>query len=150
MKTSLTVDASVIIASLVPMDKEYAVSRRFISMIKSVQSRVTMPLITFFEILQVYFRFCNDREKTDAIYKEMIDWNVEGTLQLINLEASFLTYFAANHDLFPLKTSDAVLALTAHRLKQPLISWDKKLLQHAKKHVKAMTPAEFLKAPMMK
>lgn len=103
-----------------------------------------IPLIVLFEVLQAYFRRSNDLKKTDQIYKEMIECNMTKTLRIINIEASFLTYFTAFHHLFHLKTADCIVALTAHRFKYPLITLDKKLLAASKQHIDVYTPPQFL------
>ncbi len=66
------------------------------------------------------------------------------SLQISSLEADFLTHFAGHHQQFPLKTSDAVVALTAHREHCALISWDKQMLKVASKEIEVFTPSEWV------
>lgn len=127
-----------------PSDRNHKVSRRFFQTVRKKNIVIFIPMLTLFEILQTYFRISGDRERTDQLYAEMIEWNISKRLHLINLEATFLVYFTAFHHLFQIKTSDAVIALTAHRLKIPLVTWDKKLLYQTKNQIDAFTPKEFL------
>ncbi|MEK7523506.1 MAG: PIN domain-containing protein [Patescibacteria group bacterium] len=144
-KKTLVVDASVLLAHFVPHENHHDLARQFFERVKHQKLTLILPVITFCETLQVYFRIFQNRNAGDRLFQEMIDWNIQKNLRLINLEAGFLTYFAAHHTLFALKTSDSILAITAHRFKCPLISWDKQLVQNAAKHVRAITPEEFLK-----
>lgn len=143
-KKALVVDASVLLANFVPHENKHALAKQFLERVKHRKLTLILPVITFCETLQVYFRIFQNRDAQDRLFQEMIDWNIQKNLRLMNLEAAFLTYFAAHHTLFALKTSDSVLALTAKRFKCPLISWDKQLIQNARPHVQAMTPEKFL------
>lgn len=143
-KKLIVVDSSVVISSLIESDPSHEFSRNFLSELKKKKQQIILPILAVFEVLHAYFRLCKDQEKTDKLYQALIDWNLTGFLRIANLEASFLVYFTANHHLFPIKTADCVMALTAHRLQSPLISWDKQLLKNAKKNIQAMTPEKFL------
>lgn len=142
---TIVVDSSVIISSLIESDPFHKFSRNFLSELKRKKQQIILPMLAVFEILHAYFRLCKNQEKTDELYQALIDWNLTGFLRIANLEASFLVYFTANHHLFPIKTADCVIALTAHRLQSPLISWDKQLLKNAKKYLIAITPEKFLR-----
>lgn len=145
MRKSIIVDSSVFISSLIVEDKYYSISRSFFDAIQTENIIITIPIIVFFEILHCYFRLTQNRQKTDLLYQKLIDWNLSKQLRVSNLEASFLAHFAAFHDLFGMKTSDAIVVLTAHRLRQPLITWDKTMLRRSKKIIQALTPESFLK-----
>lgn len=143
-KKTIVVDSSVIISSLIKSDLYHEISRNFLTELKKKKQQIILPVLAIFEILHAYFRLCKNQEKTDELYQALIDWNLTGFLRIANLEASFLVYFTANHHLFPMKTADCVIALTAHRLQLPLISWDKQLLKDTKKYITALTPEKFL------
>ena len=144
MTKHLVVDSSVFLSHLISNDANHAASREFFNRVKKEKLTLVIPMIAFFELLHVYFRITEDSKKTDELYQEMILWNISKTLRLVNLEANFLIHFAAHHELFSVKTSDAVLAVTALHLKYPLITWDKRLQASAKKHIEAMTPEEYM------
>lgn len=144
-KKSVTVDSSVFVSSLMPADKHFKTSRIFFRFLKTKRITIYIPISVFFEVLHSYFRLTNNINNVDLLYQKMIDWNLSKKLRLINLEAAFLVYFSSFHHMFDLKTADAIVAITALKLKQPLITWDKKLLGISGKRVKALTPESFLK-----
>lgn len=144
MPKSIVLDASVFISRLIPADPYYELSRDFFAAVQKKKMAVFLPMLTVMEVLHAYFRASGDQKQTDKIYEEIIEWNISKTMHIVNIESSFLIYFTAWHHLFDLKTSDAAVALTAHRLRLPLVTWDKKLLRAAKKHIKAVTPDFFL------
>lgn len=102
-------------------------------------------MTVFLEILHAYFRATKNIKATDSIYQKLIEWNYLKTLRIVNMEANSLVHFTAHHDLFDIKTADAIVAMMALRFHQPLITLDKKLLAAAVPHVAAMTPGEFLR-----
>lgn len=144
MIKNIVVDASVFISGFVDADAHNQHARSFFKTIHAKKIRITISVLTFFEILHAYFRATNNMDATDMLYKELIEWNIEKQLRILNIEASFLAYFGAHHDSINIKTSDAVVALTARRFKYPLITLDKKLLAVASPHINAMTPEKFL------
>lgn len=143
MVKDLVIDASVFLSSLVTHEKYHQESRKFFGMIKKNKIKVHIPILTVFEILSSHFRLINDENITDLIYKELIEWNLTRDLNIINLEANFLVHFTAHHYLFKLKTSDTVVALTAHYLGYPLVTWDKQMIKESRDKFEVMTPAEF-------
>jgi len=140
----LVVDSSVFISNLIESETNHAVSRRFFSFANKNNITLCIPMSALFEVLHVYLRKSN-KEKRDQLYQKIINANMKGGIRLINLEATFLLHFVAFHELFSIKTADAVIALTAHRLRLPLITWDKQLLEGAQKNITAMDPEAFLR-----
>jgi len=141
---NLVVDSSVFLSSFLDEDTNNALSRRFFDSVKQKNIHIFIPILAVFEILHSYYKKGFSRKQTDMLYKTIIDWNIDDGLHFVNLEASFLAHFTANHHLFQLKTSDTVFAILAHKLKYPLISWDKQILNIQKKYAKTLTPDEFL------
>lgn len=144
MAKSIVIDSSIFISSLISGDTNHKISRKFLAAVKKKKRQVIIPMLAVFEILHAYFKLCKDIDKTDRLYQMLIDWNVDGTLRIINMEAEALVYFTAHHHLFPLKTADTIIAITAHHFKSTLISLDKQLLKNAKKHIRTITPMQFL------
>ena len=144
MAKSIVIDSSIFISSLISEDPNHTISRKFLAAVKKKNRQIIIPMLAVFEILHAYFKLCKDMDKTDHLYQTLIDWNIEGTLRVINMEAEALVYFTAYHHLFPLKTADTIIAITAHHFKSVLISLDKQLLKNSKQHIRAMTPAQFL------
>lgn len=142
---TLVIDASVFLSSFIWDEHHHPVSRRFIDRLKEQKICVFIPLTIICEVLQAYFRITHDQKATDRLYTFFIDWNLEKGLRIMNLEATFLVYFTAWHHLFNLKTADGIIALAAHRLGYPLVTWDKQLLTQSKKHIVCYTPEEFIK-----
>lgn len=144
MPKSIVLDASVFLSRLIPSDPYYEISRDFFTSLREKKTAVFIPILTVMEILHAYFRASKDQKQTDKIYEEIIEWNISKTLHIVNMDASFLVHFTAWHHLLDIKTSDAAVALTAYRLKLPLVTWDKKMLGAAKKYIKVVTPDSFL------
>lgn len=145
MSQKIVIDASVFISSFSKEEQFYKDSVALIKKIVTEQIQVFVPMLTIFEILQSLYRKTQDLKKVDRAYQQLIDLNVSQSLTIINLEADFLAYFVTHHHKFPLKTSDAVIALTASREHCPLVSWDKQLLKAASKQIETYTPKEYLK-----
>ncbi len=139
----LVVDSSVFISNLISGETNHASSRRFFSFANKNNITLYLPMSGLFEVLHVYLRKSN-KQKRDQLYQKIINANMKGGIRLINLEATFLLYFVAFHELFSIKTADTVIALTAHRLKLPLITWDKQLIKGSQKNITAMDPETFL------
>jgi predicted nucleic acid-binding protein len=145
MSQKVVIDASVFISSVSKDEHFYKDSVALIKKVAAEEIQVVIPILTIFEILQSLYRKTQDMKKVDRVYQQLIDLNVSKSLTIIRLEADFLAYFVTHHHKFPLKTSDAVIALTAEREHCPLISWDKQMLKAASKNVETYTPTEFLK-----
>lgn len=145
MNKKLVIDASVFVSTFSEGEEFHAESRAFFEEIMGGKTDIFVPILTIFEILQTFYRNTNDTKRVDRINAYLIEMNMSQRLKVINLEADFLAYFVTHHHEFPLKTSDAVVALTAEREHCPLISWDKQMLKAASKNVETYTPTEFLK-----
>ncbi|MBT5016212.1 PIN domain-containing protein [Candidatus Peregrinibacteria bacterium] len=143
MPKTITIDSSVFVSSFLETDPNYKISRDFINKITKENIPILIPLTTFMEVLHACHRAFNDLTKTDQLYKKMIEWNLTRQIRFLNIEAQELVYFTAHHHRFKLKTADAIVALTAHRLKCPLITWDKQLL-NVSSEIETLTPEKFL------
>lgn len=141
----LVIDASVFLSSLFHDEENSEISGKFLEMVKTKNILIVLPMLTLFEVLNTFHRVREDSEATELLHQSFVNMNVSKGLILLSLEASFLAHFFAYHERFDLKTSDAIIALTAHREKCPLISWDKKLLKESSKHLNAYTPEEYLR-----
>ncbi|MEK7528621.1 MAG: PIN domain-containing protein [Patescibacteria group bacterium] len=144
MKKKIVLDASVVISSLISHEPKHFESKELMRFIKQHDVLVIIPLFTIMEVIHGYFRAIADMDAADKIYKMFIDWNTQGGLQIINLESAFLIHFTANHHLFPVKTADAVVAVTSYAFKAPLVTWDKQLIRMCGDNTKTITPEEFL------
>lgn len=145
MNQKVVIDASVFISSISKDEHFYEDSVALIKKVALEGIQVIVPILTIFEILQSLYRKTHDLKKVDRVYQQLIDLNVSKSLTIIRLEADFLAFFVTHHHKFPLKTSDAVVALTANRERCPLISWDKQMLKVASENVETFTPKEYLK-----
>ena len=144
MKT-ITIDASVFISSFFAKEIHHHSSKAFLCHTKAKSTvQVLIPTLTLFEVLQAYYKNTHDPKRTDEIFQGFIEWNLTRQIRFLNLEANFMIYFSMHHHRFDLKTSDTVLALTAHRLKAPLITWDRQLIKKCKGKIEAMTPEEWM------
>lgn len=144
MANSLTIDASVLLSSLIADEVHHELSRKALEKIREENITVVLSTWTVFEVLHAHYRRVRDVKLTDQIYRGFIEWNLERRLKILEIEGEFLIYFSSHHPRFDLKTADTVVALTAHRLKSPLLTWDRQLIKAARPQVKAMTPREFL------
>lgn len=140
----LVVDASVFLSSLFHDEVNSKVSGKFLNLVKEKNILMVVPMLTLFEVLNTFHRVRKDSAATELLHQSFVDMNVSKGLIILSLEAAFLAHFFTYHGHFDLKTSDAVMALTAHREKCPLISWDKKLLKEPNKYINAYTPEEYL------
>jgi len=140
----LVVDASVFLSSLFHDEVNSKISAKFLAMVKERNILIVLPMLTLFEVLNTFHRVRKDSEATELLHQSFVDMNVSKGLIILSLEAAFLAHFFTYHECFDLKTSDSIMALTAHREKCPLISWDKKLLKESNKHINAYTPEEYL------
>ncbi len=144
MRNKLVIDASVFVSTFSVGERFHEESRAFLEKVVKDSTLIVVPVLTIFEILQTFYRNTNDLKLVNHVYRQLIDLNISKFLQISSLEADFLTHFSVNHQKFPLKTSDAVLALTAQRESCPLVSWDKQMLKVASKMIEAYTPSEWL------
>lgn len=140
----LVIDASVFLSGLFHDEENSEISGKFLETVRQKNILIVLPMLTLFEVLNTFHRVRKDSEATELVHQSFVDMNVSKGLILLSLEASFLAHFFTYHEYFDLKTSDAIVALTAHREKCPLISWDKKLLKEANKYINAYTPEEYL------
>lgn len=138
------VDASVFLSSFLDYELDSKISQRFFESIRAAGIKLTVPILTLFEVLHSFYRATGDAKKTQAVHDFFVKLSVANELKILNLDASFLSHFLVYHKYFDLKTSDVTVVLTAHREKAPLISWDKKMLKHGAKGVSVYTPEEYL------
>lgn len=141
----LVIDASVFLSGLFHDEENSGTSGKFLETVRAKNILIVLPMLTLFEVLNTFHRVRKDSKATELVHQSFVDMNVSKGLIILSLEASFLAHFFTYHESFDLKTSDAIIALTAHREKCPLISWDKKLLKESGKHVNAYTPEEYLR-----
>ncbi len=140
----VVVDASVFLSSALEGEVHSKVSRKFFETMEKSGGKVVIPILTLFEVLHNFYRVSKDSKATERLHEYFVNLNLTGGLKILSLEASFLAHFFTYHKDFDLKTSDTVVALTAHRENCPLISWDKQLLKAASKKIAVYTPAEWL------
>jgi predicted nucleic acid-binding protein len=145
MTSSISIDSSVFLSGLTTTDPSFAVSKAFLKKIVTGNILIIVPVLVLFEVLHAYFRNTKDLKKTDEVFQNFIDLNIEKKIRFINIEADFLSYFVARHYEIDLKTLDSVIALVAQKNHCPLVTWDKKLLKNCKGKIQTMTPAEFLR-----
>lgn len=140
----VVVDASVFISSVLKEELNSKTSQKFFRSLVNENTVIVVTLLTLFEVLHGFYRTTRDSEATEFLNQYFISLNVTSHLKILNLDAAFLAHFLSNHENFDIKTSDAVVALTALRENCPLISWDKQMLKAASKKVETFTPAEWL------
>lgn len=141
---TLVVDASVFLSSFFDDDANSKISRKFFANLKENGVKISVPILTLFEVLHNFYRVSGDTSKTQQLQTFFVNLSTAKELKIFNLEASFLAYFLSLHEHFDLKTSDTLVVLTACREKVPLISWDKKMLKQGAKGVTTYTPEEYL------
>lgn len=140
----ICVDACVFVSSLVKEDPFFEASRKFLREITQNRIKITMPILTFYEILHVYFKATGSVDLCKGLEQQLMTLNGAKNLHLSPLEAEFTAHFLGNHMEFSSKTSDTVLAIHSMQQKCPLISWDKGLIKACEGQVQAMTPEDFL------
>jgi predicted nucleic acid-binding protein len=145
MKDPIYIDASVFLSKYFLHESSHSITKHFFDQIEVSKTPIILSILTIFEVLQSFFRINQDRSQTDQIHQEFIDLHIAGILVITALEAEFLSHFTANHHLFNLKTSDTIVALSAHSHNCPLITWDKQLIKSCRPNIDALTPEEFLK-----
>lgn len=144
MKKLLTIDASVFLSVFNEHETQHEISKNFLDEVIGTKYEIFVPIVTLFEVLQAFFRITDDSKAKADVLEKFIDWNIEGNLTIIPIEAEFLAYFSAHHEKFDLKTADSMVALTALKENALLITWDEKLLKQSSKFVKSQTPKNFL------
>lgn len=145
MYKKVSIDASVFLSSFALNECHSSVSREFFSVVKNKGYVVFIPVLTLFEVLHVYYKHTGDPNLTERILQKFINLNASKTLFFLNMEADFVTYFTMHHYKFSLKTSDAIVAITAQKSKCPLVTWDNQIIKACNKHIEAMTPIQFIK-----
>lgn len=141
---ALVVDASVFLSSFLDNEVRSLTSRLFFESLKKEGIKITLPILTLFEVLHNFYRVSGDMGKTEAVHDFFVKLSVANEIKILSLDASFLSHFFSFHKNFDLKTSDTIIVLTAHREKVPLISWDKKMLKQGAKSTTVYTPEEYL------
>ncbi len=144
MKNVVTVDSSVFLSGLFKNEINHDISLNFLNILRKHKIQIIIPMIVYFEVLHNYYRVSKNIKETDEVSEEFILLNQIKLLKILNMEASSLAQFVAEHHDFDLKTSDTMVALCAMSSNIPLITWDKKLIKHCDKKVQAFTPKEFL------
>ena len=144
MKKLLTIDASVFVSVFNDHEVQHEVSKNFLEEVTGGRYEIFVPIVTLFEVLQSFFRITGDSKAKADVLEKFIDWNIEGNLTILPIEAEFLAYFSAHHEKFDLKTADSMIALTALKENSTLITWDEKLLKQSSKFVKSQTPKQFV------
>lgn len=140
----ISIDASVLISSFVFDEEKHPVSKKLLEQLPKSNLIIALSIHGLFECLHAYFRKTKDATKTKQLLEIIMDWSATGRLKIIPQEAEFFAFFNKTHHFFDIKTADAVMAITALKLKCPLITWDKKLIKAARPHLEAMTPKQFL------
>lgn len=140
----IVVDSSVFLSALIPEDVFHTQSVRFFSHLEENKIPILIPILVLMEVMQVGYKKMKDPQLLHSWMLTFTRLNDAKGLRMIPLEAMFFSNFLKFHVSFPLKTSDAIVSVTAAMENLPLISWDKQLVKASRHLVEAHTPSEFL------
>ena len=137
MPDLLTIDSSVFIAALNPLDTFTEHSRQLFAKAAASEWEIILPTIVVCEVANVLIRQDREMRVFDIIsYLEPFAW--------IDLDMDEVLSSVKIFSRFQLKTSDAIVATIALRYRSTLLTWDEQLLKESAKHMPAYTPSDFL------
>lgn len=133
MMKSIVLDSSVYISRLKPQDIFNSKTKDFLLRLeeKKPDIEIIVPILIVLEVANVL-----RKPITEVIL-------VFTGGQIVELTLDFAEKITPVFESFRLKTSDAVILASAKIHDADLISWDKKLVNEAKKLVRATTPEDF-------
>ena len=132
----IVIDSTVFVSALGKPDDFSANSKQFLAtLLKHDSIQLIIPTVVIAETL-------NTLQKQDKPIKNLLTYF--SGFELVALDSEFINYFAKNLKKSPLKTSDAIIAVTAKLNNSLLISWDKQLISPKNVLCKTLTPKEFL------
>ena len=145
MEDILLIDSSVFIASLIETDRCHSASRHFFGVLEKGEKQTVLvePSIVVLEIANVLTKSGHAREATSL-------QPYFTSTEIIPIDNEFITHAIPLLSRVNLKTADVIIAISAHLWDATLVSWDKKLLQEAKRITRAFTPEEYLKKELLK
>ena len=144
-RSILLIDSSVFIASLIETDRCHSASRHFFGVLERGEKQTVLvePSTIILEIANVLTRSGRVREASLLL-------NYFTSVEIVPVDNEFITHAIPLLRRVNLKTADAIIAISAHLWDATLVSWDKKLLQEAKRITRAFTPEEYLKKELLK
>lgn len=140
----VVVDSSVFLSALIPEDAFHTQSLRFFSHLEEKKTPILIPILVLMEVMQVGYKKTKDSQLLRSWMLTFTRLSEAKGLRMIPLESMFFANFLKFHVSFPLKTSDAIVSVTAAIENIPLVSWDKQLVKASRPLVEAHTPTEFL------
>lgn len=136
----LTVDSSVFISCFINNDRFHKESAQFFSKLIPQRSLIVVPALVVCEVLHVLRKFGSLKDdKLMEVNKAFLDTN---RFKLIPIDTIFIERFVKTPFKSGIKTSDAIILVTAIFHKTTLVSWDRQLLKNCKGLVAASTPEE--------
>ncbi len=146
MKFELTIDSSVYLSAIEQNDNFFEESANFFRTILQEDYQITSPILIVCEIIHTLKRNTKNPQILESRLRLIKKSFTKSESRVIAMEKNFLRDFEKLSPLFSkLKTSDAIVALTALIYNTTLISWDKKLNEVSRKHISVYTPSEFLR-----
>lgn len=146
MKFECTIDSSVYLSAIEQNDDFFAESTNFFRTILQEDYQITSPILILCEIIHTLKRNTKNAQILNQRLRLIKKSFTRSESTVIAMEKNFLKDFEKLSPFFAkLKTSDAIVALTALIYNTTLISWDKKLNEVAKKYIPAYSPSEFLR-----
>ncbi len=146
MSQKVCIDSSVFLSSFIGNEKHSKYSNDFFKFIYSQSIQISIPVLVLMELLHSFFRATGDSKRTEELFEQMIQLNMDHILEITPLESDFLLYFSEFHKSFPCKSSDSIVALHARKQSLPLITLDNILIKACEGQVSAMSPKNFMKS----
>lgn len=132
----LVIDSTVFVSALGKPDDFSVGSKQFLTkLLKHASLQLIVPTIVAAETINIL-------QKQGKSVKNLFSYFCGFTL--FSLDADFLNQFARNLKASSLKTSDAIIAVSAKLNHALLISWDRQLLSSKNTLCQTLSPKEYL------
>lgn len=141
---SLTVDSSVYLSALNEKDPYFSVTQNFFTLSYEREWQIVLPIQVIFEVTNILHRKkFSSKTRQKSFFTRFFE---DPYITVIEQDSLFADFFLKYHIKYQLKTSDAIIAITAKVAESQLITWDQQLISQTRKHLHpGKTPEQFLR-----
>lgn len=140
MNVSVVIDASVLVSWMVFYDANHDASYSWIKRYRAMRGLLVAPSFALIEVAAAIARQSRQPALAKAAMKDLYSVS---TLRIVPLDSILVRSAVEIASDLQLRAGDATYIAVAHKLKIPLVSWDKEQLQRGRALLTTHTPGTY-------
>jgi predicted nucleic acid-binding protein len=140
MDGSVVIDASVLVSWIVSVDANHNDSQFWMKRYRAIGGLLVVPAFAMIKIAAALARQTKQLVLTRALIKDLYSISI---LRIVPLDSVLVRSAVDIASDLQLRAGDATYVAVAHKLKIPLVSWDKEQLQRGANLIATYTPGTY-------